>query len=1138
MIIKKITLLLLFLFLVFCPPFFLRSEVEADEAEILTLNPEADAYVRGVPYADTNYGTDESLKTKVSDAEFTRESFIRFDLSSVTFGVAHASLRLYPTGIGGTDAVALVSDNAWGESTITWNNKPDSGEEITTWGAVVGEYTEIDLTAQVQTALLGDKKISVHIYAKTDDVNNNYGARESATPPELLVTDNQPPEAVFSIDPTQGDVAPLLVDFDAGLSSDPDGTVSGYGWDFGDDQSGSGVTTSHAYTTAGTYTITLTVTDNQGSTDTAQTTLVVGSQIGKSKDALNFYGYKDDTNPDDQTFVITNSKLGTLNWTISDDANWLSLSPTSGTTTTEEDEITASVDITGLSEGTYTGTVTITDPDAANNPQTIDIALKVIFPAFPGAEGFGAASLGGRDGQVIEVTNLNDSGEGSLRACVQETGPRTCVFKVAGTITLDTTLKIENSNITVAGQAAPGGGITLRNNPATNGGTTIWVFADDVIIRYLRIRSGASIENSCCINAITITKGRNIIIDHVSSSWTVDQTMSTWNEYPDINDLENVTIQWSFINESLNKSTHTKGAHSTAVIFGAADTNNISFHHNLMAHHNARTPRVKVTGPVDVVNNVVYNYGQELSYSNTAYGSFSLNFVGNYVKVGPNLATSDPFIKLGVGTGLTLDTYVQGNIDRYRTSDDLPEYLCVKNNGSRSYLVDERNSAPAITTTLATEAYDQVLDQAGATYGLDDQGNYFLRRDAVDKRNIEEVERGEGRIIDATSLSTMYNPEATIYLTEEDYTQYGITDPIAEDGWPILEEGTAYTDSDHDGMADEWETIYFAGLSRGSADDSSGDYDSDGYTDLEEFLNGTDPTDNLPTSTPTPTPPPTPTPTPTPTATPTSTPISAVVPAATSASQCTSLSPAKPPILYAAFSNSPNTVIISFYYPPDNPSERTGYLLNYGENDSPDHYSVEIKNKDSQNFTIDYLKPNINYCFKLAALNSCVAGPFSLPFCLRTKPSVANLSNLTNLEAEITKIETSPPAETTRDKGQQELLAPDYLNIIPDTVSLTIRVLDKQNKPVKGATVEIYSDVQIAKTNDSGIAVFNNVDKGEHTLKVAYRGYQGEQVLNLADETISQYQITVRIERKESYLTYGLTAVIVTLLGVIIFILK
>jgi len=264
-----------------------------------------------------------------------------------------------------------------------------------------------------------------------------------------------------------------------------------------------------------------------------------------------------------------------------------------------------------------------------------------------------------------------------------------------------------------------------------------------------------------------------------------------------------------------------------------------------MAHHNARTPRVKVTGPVDVVNNVVYNYGQELSYSDTAYGSFSLNFVGNYVKVGPNRATSDPFIKLGVGTGLTLDTYVQGNIDRYRTSDDLPEEYVVKSS-SRQYLVPTRNSAPAVTTTSAFGAYDQVLEQAGAVYGLDSQGNYFVRRDAVDKRNIEETKRGEGRIIDATSLSTMYNPDATIYLTKEDYTKYGINDPIGEDGWPILEPGTPYADTDHDGLADEWEMIHFGSLTRGSAVDSSGDADHDGYTDLEEFFNATNPQDGQP----------------------------------------------------------------------------------------------------------------------------------------------------------------------------------------------------------------------------------------------------------------------------------------------------
>jgi len=848
---KKYLILTMLLFL------FLQESIESSfalDAQVVVLNPEADAYVRDGAYANDNYGTETSLKTKSSSADYTRESFIRFDLSSVSFNVKHAALRLFATGVGlagSTDAVALVSANSWGETTITWNNKPSSSVSIVSWNPVVGEVSEIDVTTQVQQAMLGDKKLSLRIYALTWDVNNNYDSKESSSPPGLVIMDNLPPTAAFTTNPTSGDTAPLKVSFDASGSSDSGGTVATYSWDFGDGQSGSGVTTTHTYTTSETYTITLNVTDNQGATDIEKATIIVGSEIGINPNTLKFYAVKGSTNLENQQFNITNTKLGTLSWSVSDDVKWLSLSPSSGSTTTEKDKVTTSVDISGLSEGTYNATITITDPDAANSPQTIDVMLNVIFPAFPGAEGFGAGSVGGRGGTVIEVTNLNDKGPGSLRACVEASGPRTCVFRVAGTITLDTSLKISNPYITIAGQTAPGGGITLRNNPNTNRGTTIWGFTDHVIIRYLRIRSGASINPTCCINAITITKGRNIIIDHVSTSWTVDQTISTWNEYPDINDLEDVTIQWSFITESLHRSTHEKGAHSTAAIFGAADTHDISFHHNLMAHHYARLPRIKVTGLVDIVNNVVYNYGAELSFADTAYDSFSLNYVGNYVKAGPNKATNDNFVKLSVGAGKTIDTYVQGNIEPHRTNDDLAEELCVKST-SRSYLVLIRNPAPPVTTYScdsmnSCDAYDQVLDGAGATMGLDSQGNYYLRRDAVDKRIIEEVKNGEGRIIDATSLSTMYNPNAIVYLTPADYTKYGINDPIGDDGWPILDPGTPYIDSDHDGMPDDWENLY--GFDPNDSSDGPQDADEDGYTNLEEFLNGSKPKDSITTTT-------------------------------------------------------------------------------------------------------------------------------------------------------------------------------------------------------------------------------------------------------------------------------------------------
>jgi len=171
------------------------------------------------------------------------------------------------------------------------------------------------------------------------------------------------------------------------------------------------------------------------------------------------------------------------------------------------------------------------------------------LPAFPGAEGFGAASIGGRGGLVIEVTNLNDSGPGSLRAAVEAGGPRIVVFRVSGNIELQSRLKISNSYITIAGQTAPGAGICLNNYQ-------FQVSADHVIVRYMRFRPGDNKAVQC--DAVWVSKGRNIIIDHCSASWSVDETLSVAAE---ADELGNVTIQWCMIAESLNCSIHSKDCH-------------------------------------------------------------------------------------------------------------------------------------------------------------------------------------------------------------------------------------------------------------------------------------------------------------------------------------------------------------------------------------------------------------------------------------------------------------------------------------------------------------------------------------------------------------------------------------------------
>ena len=245
-------------------------------------------------------------------------------------------------------------------------------------------------------------------------------------------------------------------------------------------------------------------------------------------------------------------------------------------------------------------------------------------PSFPGAEGYGAQTRGGRGGKVIAVTNLNDSGPGSLREACTSKGPRIVVFRVSGTIALKSSLKISNPYITIAGQTAPGDGICLKDYPLS-------INADEVIIRYLRVRVGnaSGIDH----DAVGGRGQKNLIVDHVSASWSIDETMSIYH-------CENLTVQWCMITESLYNAGHIKGAHGFGGIWGG---NYNSYHHNLLAHHTSRNPRfASASGSSDYRNNVLYNWGYNSAYggekgdrpdTNTPQvNPTTINMVANYLQ--------------------------------------------------------------------------------------------------------------------------------------------------------------------------------------------------------------------------------------------------------------------------------------------------------------------------------------------------------------------------------------------------------------------------------------------------------------------------------------------------------------------------
>lgn len=412
-------------------------------------------------------------------------------------------------------------------------------------------------------------------------------------------------------------------------------------------------------------------------------------------------------------------------------------------------------------------------------------AENAIIPAFPGAEGFGMYTTGGRGGSVLEVTNLNDSGPGSFRVAVEAEGPRTVVFRVSGTIKLENRLLITNPNLTIAGQTAPGDGICIQ-------GHELSVYADNIIIRFLRVRPG-DVLGIPIGDAISGRFIRDIIIDHCSMSWSMDEAC-TWYA------LANVTVQWCTMTESLDRSLHPKGAHGAGHATGGF---NLSSHHNLIAHNNFRNPRFGGCGNladsiVDFRNNVIYNF------VTSAYGGEggTYNFIHNYYKRGPSSKSNHfltPYENKVIGYG---KWHITGNVMVGNEAITEDNWLGVDREVPRS---DQLFPTAPVNTQSAKEAYILVLDKVGAIYP---------KRDAVDTRIINDVKNGTGRIINS----------------QEDVG-----------GYPDLKTADAPADTDHDGMPDDWEKRY--GLNPGNPADASDDKDKDGYTNLEEYLNRTDPTE-------------------------------------------------------------------------------------------------------------------------------------------------------------------------------------------------------------------------------------------------------------------------------------------------------
>jgi len=429
------------------------------------------------------------------------------------------------------------------------------------------------------------------------------------------------------------------------------------------------------------------------------------------------------------------------------------------------------------------------------------IPLSSQIIAFPGAEGFGAYSQGGRGGDVYIVSNLNDSGTGSLRNGIESaTGPRTIVFSVSGIIRLKSSLEADHDYITIAGQTAPGDGICLRD-------AAFVINASHVIVRYIRARLGAEAGKES--DAISINGGHNIIMDHCSASWSVDECFSCSTAEAD--KLDNVTVQWSIISEALNKSIHKKGAHGYGALIRGCYGAKYTYHHNLFAHNKSRNPR---PGNYDINdftrdpegflfdfrNNVMYNWGGRTpGYDSDKESICRFNYVGNYAKPGPDSDISGQVYS----TGCThFKAYFKDNSFDGKVPADQWTLVRFGNNWKSTEIEAFKQDMPFSTGPIITEkvhdAYKNVLAKAGAS----------LVRDDVDVRIISEVKNGSGSIIN----------------NEEE-----------RGGWPVYKTTGFPKDTDSDGMPDKWEEQ--KRLNPKNPEDRNGDSNKDGYTNIEEYLN-------------------------------------------------------------------------------------------------------------------------------------------------------------------------------------------------------------------------------------------------------------------------------------------------------------
>ena len=463
--------------------------------------------------------------------------------------------------------------------------------------------------------------------------------------------------------------------------------------------------------------------------------------------------------------------------------------------------------------------------------------------AFPGAEGYGAGTPGGRGGRVIAVTTLADSGPGSLRAALRTSGPRIIVFRVSGTIEVQSQMPIAHPYVTVAGQTAPGDGIALRA-AASSSGQMIAVQTHDVVLRYLRIRSGKVGSPASGQVNIQIENGaHDVVIDHCSLSWTLDENLNITRNIPSGTaehawpDIYNVTLQRSILAEGLLPHSTGSRVGGEFAQDGWRGIHEISYHHNLFAGNNARNPNVATTG-MQIVNNLVYAWGSELAA--TVAGS-RVDWIGNYFKPVVGSAIRQSLVHNHFLQQTPNEVFATPSLymrDNFLDSVDLPSDAGETSNGKTPILRDWeiyeihyssepipdsfRRATPIpqarfpITIETSAQTLDSVLSDVGANARVDCNGLLVRNSDSADLR-----------YIDAASARDEFAL---------------ISNPAEKGGYPVLTPAAACPDADLDGMPDAWEAFHSLD---NNLDDSAGYQLHPDYTNIETYLNGSRPANRI-----------------------------------------------------------------------------------------------------------------------------------------------------------------------------------------------------------------------------------------------------------------------------------------------------